>query len=988
MTLLETERLARKLAAAVNKAPEAAVALKLAEDFASVCRAVNLRLRQCEAMLNSGDVPQALQLAEAAPSLLDLITLLEFRESDTWRAYCHANRLPAAEPLDSRAVHRLNEAYAKGISTEDPLYRRYRKAVLMKNEEEARAVLRSITRLNPSDMNAATERARLDDKVLSEKLAVLSHAIDAATPAQVTHLVEAVEAGNFQSLPNGSEWRRAQRVRSAHLLALAEESRRGEDWRKALSHLELVQNLESECEFQLSPEEKKRFVPLKQWADAGLKRHLQDQEFAKHLTELTRLLTANEEKDTMARAVPLDEMKADYEGLHRVWRGIQDLARVVPEELNTRFRKRSSMLETEISRRTRRRVQAVAAAVAALLLAGGLAVWWGLTQFRARDFAAQLAAAEQSRQLRTAEKLIERIKGSEQRLLGVGALNVALAKAESFTNRERDLLKAFEDAFATLPENPAPGLSIAQIAATQKQFENAKELFAKIASDAQAEQQPRLTAFQNKWERTLAAESATLNADYETKLKRLEQDTPRLDYRADVEQTRRLLAGLSPLLAQLRETEGLFASNVTVRADLRQRRELAGTRVAAFEKELRGFDEAAKAMQQAKVFRDFATALEQLARSEFSASPLVATAKTRRVAELSDEALLQSLLCRSNAALAAYFKTYAQDKFVPSAAMPAEVSLVREIEAAAATGASLFRYRFTIRGVGGSALELLTAGQLGKAAVWQKIQAYKPADSPSRFLLRQTEYGFFKGQYRLSPTELLQSVEEIGACSETACAGELGLDSLLASEAWRRPLLQVLDEVKGTTKGSPLFRAYVFTKLMDVMELQPESWGLAFCPAARAHREELRQLTGLLQDGDWFAPTPAARLSKPLEDFFQSVRQVSYWKQAQALAAVARQTWESGVRLAGYVDVDGQPRLAGASAPTELWGFDSEKSPALVFRSNAGHLTPLRQPLTLSPLFALAQERSALLSRAGVNPKDKLFAGHLPPLFADLAEAK
>jgi hypothetical protein len=170
--------------------------------------------------------------------------------------------------------------------------------------------------------------------------------------------------------------------------------------------------------------------------------------------------------------------------------------------------------------------------------------------------------------------------------------------------------------------------------------------------------------------------------------------------------------------------------------------------------------------------------------------------------------------------------------------------------------------------------------------------------------------------------------------------------------------------------------------------LQPESWGLAFCPAARAHRDRLRQLAGIIQDGDWFAPATTARLSKPLEEFFQSARPSSYWKQAQALAAVVRLTWESGLRLAGYVDVDGQARLTLQSAPSELWGFDSEKSPALLFRSNRGHPVPLRQPMKLSPLFALNQERSALLLRAGVNPNDKLFAGHLPPLFADLMEAK
>ncbi len=78
MTLLETERLVRKISELLKQEGNSAIAPKLAEDFAAACHAVNLRLQQCEAMIKAGDRQQAIQLAETAPNLLDMVTVLEF----------------------------------------------------------------------------------------------------------------------------------------------------------------------------------------------------------------------------------------------------------------------------------------------------------------------------------------------------------------------------------------------------------------------------------------------------------------------------------------------------------------------------------------------------------------------------------------------------------------------------------------------------------------------------------------------------------------------------------------------------------------------------------------------------------------------------------------------------------------------------------------------------------------------------------------------
>jgi hypothetical protein len=117
MTLLETERLVRKISELLQQAGNPAIAPKLAEDFAGACHGANLRLQQCEAMIKAGDRQQAIQLAETAPNLLDMVTLLEFSGSDAWRGYCQQSSLPVGDRIDARAVQALNDCYAQGRAT-------------------------------------------------------------------------------------------------------------------------------------------------------------------------------------------------------------------------------------------------------------------------------------------------------------------------------------------------------------------------------------------------------------------------------------------------------------------------------------------------------------------------------------------------------------------------------------------------------------------------------------------------------------------------------------------------------------------------------------------------------------------------------------------------------------------------------------------------------------------------------------------------------
>ena len=373
MTLLETERLVRKIVELLQQPGDAGIAPKLAEDFAVVCRATNLRLQQCEAMIKAGDRHQAIQLAETVPNLLDLVTVLEFRGSDEWRAYCQQNSLAAADRIDARSVHALNECYAQGITTDHPLYAIYRRAVLSRNDDEALKALQSITRLNPADANALSELTRLDSKVLATKVEHLRIALEGADPALLVAEIESIEAFGFKSKPEEEVWRKAQAIRCGRLLEEAAELKCSSDWMGALGKVDFIHRLQDEFKCELPVASLKQLDILETWTRVEQEKDKKEREFNSLLGELHHRIHQSEEKDTSARYVKLPELRDDYEALHKVWNSLMDFTRPISEDAASSFRKRSAMLEAEIARRTaiRRR----------LIIAGTVPLYWSLEQF-------------------------------------------------------------------------------------------------------------------------------------------------------------------------------------------------------------------------------------------------------------------------------------------------------------------------------------------------------------------------------------------------------------------------------------------------------------------------------------------------------------------------------------------------------------------------------------------------------------------------------
>ncbi|HEX4265986.1 MAG TPA: hypothetical protein VH597_16750 [Verrucomicrobiae bacterium] len=973
MTLLDIERLIRRISDLLVQGGNPDTAPRVAEEYAAACHAANLRLQQCEAMIRANDRHQAIQLAETAPNLLGLIKLLEFRNANEWRAFCQQNALAVPERIDPRAVQALHQCYAQGISTDHPLYAAYRKAMLNRNDEEALSALRSIARLNPSDANAAAELARVDAKVLAARLEHLGGVLAGGDAAAVADEVEDIESAGFKTRPEGEMWRKAALVRCGVLLERAEQDKGASQWAAALAKIELMRRLQKDLVLELSASELQRLEALEKWTRVEQEKDRKNREFAALLSELHRRIHESEEKDTSARYVELPELRADFEALHKVWRALADFTRPIPEEAAAAFRKRSSLLEGEIARRMAVRRRVIMAGAAAVLLAGALIMWFVLGQMRARQFARTLESAVSQRQTRVAEHLLESVRTTQKGLLHSGAVNVAVADADSFVAREHGLLDNFQNSFAKLPVHLSGEPDVARVTTIAGQLAQTRAALNALSPDLKAENEPRVSAFERQWQQVLSDAGVAVNGELDQWVSAAEKQCAELDYRESIQAAAARLDTLADLMKKINDCEAGFTNYLTVRPDLLQRAAAAQMRFDAYDREWKKLDGGLVSLKQARTFADFSSAIKSITSSEFSSAPAATAANAVQSLGASEEMMLRSLLDATNAATWAFIKKAKSPKLIPQIAMPVERGLFKQLDEDPAVNADHQRYRFWLDPAGTKTVEWITAGVLDNSVGWKQIKAWVVSANDTNATFADRDYGYFNGQWKLSPTQPVYRLDQTSGLKETAAFGAMELRKVWPGEdAYARPLLQVLDAVKDSDAGSPVFRAYLFNQFVDLMKYQSEEWGLSFCPSAWMAEARIRDIAGgKIASGDWFVASKTNEWNAKLEQFFGAAKGLSYLKQAAGNLALAQAVAGDGLHYAGFVGLDGKPVLMGEQPSGDVWGYDAAGKPVLV----TGPAMPL------SPLFALSIPREDYLAKVGVDAKALSFANGLLPLF-------
>lgn len=976
ITITQAERLVRKIAEVAGQPASDTQTAKLAQEYADLCRAANRRLEQCAIMIEAGQFLQALQLAETPPPLLDLITVLGFRQAAEWRTYCQNHQLPWSEPFYDKYVRLLNSTYGKGIASDHPFYRDYRRAVMNNDDERALSILRVIARMNPSDQNTKEELKRLEEKLLRVKLEKLRQIVATGDSAAIQAQVARIESSGVPIPSSHPVWQQAQVARCQDLLRRAEELRRQDAWQDAEVLVEEIQTLATHYNVQMPNADADAWTSLEDWTAGKRGDYADDQDFQRALSALEYEVQTIETKRATASRLSAVDARNSFNSMAAKWSEAERFNRPMDAAIIARFEQCRHRLQDCMKAASQRRF--IAMIVVTLLILGAIAAAIPFVHdwARERNFSQSLNMLESSRRVTETENLLAQVPA---RLKSKPRLADAVAKAQSFIAHEMELKQVFDENLKGLQQLAAGGFNtgIERVGPRRAQGESA---LAQLAPEFQITGRSALNSWDAKWQ---PVRHGALSAQ----LDRAEQIASGLNGTNGFNSVHAALHGIQSILANMVQlTNEPPALDRNLEARCRQ----LSAKIALWMGNAEQWEKSQASLAEAQSLDEYLDRLDQLVQSPFAtAAQRDGAAEIDRL-KINRETLLGELLLPNDHTawdsltnVAAWRMTLmpeqptAQEKdlyFKLRDDKNMQNVFVYQLVTNARPNNPFHNHIVFVQG----AIERDRGGQMAG-------MVFDPSESndalrfaTKRFWDWDWDYANIKNKFR---TEECVTFERIGL-------GELINPN---TGNYQKSILQLFDQLNQEDKSSGLFRAFVTLKLFALAGLRPQDWGMQWSPSAARQIQALNDLGARdLKSGDWMSPSLSAKYEAPLQAFFARARAVPLEKQAGFLQQLARATCEADFSYAGFIDVNGRPVLRQINAPVpEYWGWGSvSRSAVLLLRKTAGSAAFIKaaEPLPFTPLFVFNGDRQRLLNETGrsISYPASQTAGILPPFFAGL----
>jgi hypothetical protein len=969
MTLVELERLVRRIEEAMERPPADGVLARLANDYTNLCRTAAQRLSQCAAMVAAGDEHQALQLAEAAPPLLDQLTLLAFRRSPNWRALCRSQNLPAPDNFDIKPVRQLNELYAKGIDKDHALYREYRRAVMVNDDARALAVLRSITRLNANDKNAATELARLEHKFRADKIHKLEKLVrDKAPAAEISTVAEELE--HVQEASQSSAWIPAETIRGAYLVEQASVARAANavgDLQQILSKIPHVAHL-------LTEDDRKIIDELERWSAADAARRKEAASRRAAILELSATVERLEQQQLTPRKRKLQELRRSSDTLDRAWRQVEQFRAEMAGDIAARAQKLRDTLRVQIERSIRASRRLGFAIVFLIVAICFLAAQIAFSRHSANIFASRLQAAIIDRRVAEATSLMALSK----RHMSVPSLVQARDTATAFINKEYAIKTASDKALTNVENHSRAHFTNAAPAKISADFQAARNANDALAPEFREPADATLSKADTSWREFLDQRRSAATGRLDQLLTPIESSADRdLQYSRDPAQ---VLSAASALNKQLDAARPIVAPPIP---ELRPKEEAMfrfenlETRINKFARDATNWFTAQRQLSSATNLASYSAALQLLAANGFTPEPQRASVAALASLNLNDQSLLAPLLL-PNVPASALTEPPRLSHF-PDEVLPAEREIQRrlrddeniqnvsrlEIEVKALPPENPRRRR-----------TVFLRGELQSRITRRSGQIYDPIESPGALQFAQKEM-----------SSLDYSVEQPTPTPERELYDRAGLSRLIDSNTgkYQVSLLQALDEINQDRRASPIFRAWLFMNVCEIIDVQPSQWGAIWSPTLAADRADLDRLGARqIHSGDWFVPIANTQRGPALTAHFDRAALHSYSRQSAFYRRLLPKAAEAGLRVVGSINANGEPIFNDTRAYNSVWTITApDQPPQMIFQNVSPNrrARPLTQGLPFAPLFVFGGDANELinatlqslsLSAASVNLPESL----------------
>jgi hypothetical protein len=379
MSLYEVERLVTRLEEYLGPDAQMATMSKDAQEFSGMIKSTNQRLEQVGAMMDAGDLHQAMQLERMEPCLTDLVMQLDFPKSTDFRELCAKNGLEKSPKINRRLVARLNDLYASDLDTLDELWREYNGARLRQDFKAALGVIRRIMKAKPDDKNAQQELFELEKVDFESRFQELEDALNVTDYQRILSLIDLQEPmlKKFQlNTQHQQTWMRVKEMQMKVWIGWLKSYRQNNDWQNCLIWGKRIRDSINLIGIILPPADSQSVEEAGRWAEIKQDEFGEDAAFNQHYIQLQELLGQANLPNREPDMLDLEQCQMELNQLSHAWQNSQQYSQRctqrIDQQIYDKFRLRSQGLEDRILQLRKKKNVLVAVVCAAALI--GLSV--------------------------------------------------------------------------------------------------------------------------------------------------------------------------------------------------------------------------------------------------------------------------------------------------------------------------------------------------------------------------------------------------------------------------------------------------------------------------------------------------------------------------------------------------------------------------------------------------------------------------------------
>jgi hypothetical protein len=971
MTTKEIIQAIRRELAVAGKEPSASVA----QAYLAACATAGRKLSQVAEMAGAGSPLQALDLAQARPTLWEELEMLGGAFRPDWLARCREHGLPEPGEFPAADLRTLSRLFSKDAQQTAAYYKQFRSAMMARDEDRAFLVLDAICALDPEDGNARQEKERIRRKRVATLLPELENAMRGDNEGEVLELLTKVErVAQPEELALSTSHTEAVKLRDrAHRAESAARVREmvGRFGDQApvsgwLSVADQVSMLESECQRtkpDLPEETRLAFKSIVESVQSARREAARARQFEDALRALDmELAGADALLARRSKANPADLIQAK-ESLERVWAHVQAFALPLPDELSRRTKATvPALLRAVGAHQTTKRIRAASMAAAALVTISALGVFGFLTM-RTRSDAASLESLMAGGQSATLEGVLPSMPVPPSWIPFASQWRSYRQKATEYlathgavrdeVSRRLAVLEARDGELTaeTFLRNWAEAAAIKELAqklpAEWKQTEDTKveAAIGKLKLDA-ADLKARLLAEISEKFKTI--DDALASARQE-KLTPDELEARRSAAREAMDRLRVLLQGEgNPLLASAADAEKL---------------ETVAAKYERLQNDLAGLKESRAALRNARGWDEYWGALASLkANTSFPVSAEIAAAGSFLSIFPGTTAIEDAAVFPGNKPAMAMVREQLTPKFYPNGEMQkAEVDLFLDIrDNPNISDVRVMKIRPGPHGLP-PVVYLSEYEEQPSGGVMVKIyDPKKPRIGPNLFRALEITPAVVDGNPKPSAESLgfdgsrfKVLLDEDGEKFDTSMF--LPVSNVIRNAA----LFNEEDGPENRRGMHPFAASWLVFRMADIVRLRKAEWGCALVPE---FEDDIKELEGIFNQAGrpaaehWLNEAHAVRRDAErwamLKNFFKEKEKRDYLGWGLMRFHAAKTILERRLRFCGHQPASGQPEFAEADKSDPLWGIGTSGTVVIAYIwTGAAGWEKVNPLMTLSPLF-------------------------------------